>query len=335
MRFSLRWVTRNWQLKLAAFTLAILLWVVVSAEQITTQWISGVPVQVDLRDPDYVLTGRPVPREVEVRFAGPGRELWELALDRPVVVLPIGEVEGGEQVFVLDPRMVRVPNGPDAVRALDVRPSSVRIPVERLAAREVPVRLRLAPGFRDRYVLLDTPTVQPGYIRVTGPASRVSRIDALYTEPLVLDGADTAFSRVLRIDSVPRVRLSTGAVRVTGRVDRRVERILPRVPVAPVPGAEATPAQVEVRLQGPARLVRALDPAALRVAPVADSLPPAIPPEGVLVPLSVSGLPPGIGARVTPSRVRVARPGAFVPEAIPEAAVQVPDTLPGVQERVP
>lgn len=327
MRLSFRSFTDNWQLKLAAFSLAILLWVVVSAEQITTQWIP-VPVRVMARDPDFVVTGGPVPREVDVRFAGPGRELWELAIDRPVLVLPLDDMEGEREAFDLDPRMVRIPNGISSVTPLDVRPGRVRVVSQPLVTREVPVQVRIARRSQERYVLLEPPEVRPATVRVSGRADRVARLEAVPTEPIDLAGADTAFQQVvpLALDSLPGVRPSPQAVRVSGRVDRLVERILPSVAVAPVPGATVTPERVDVRVQGPARLVRAIDPDALRVEVVAGSLPAALPPAGASVPVRVTGLPPGLETRTVPVMVRVAPPAGEAP-APPDTAAPPPEEI--------
>lgn len=342
MKFSLGTLTGNWQLKLAALALAILLWVVVSAEQITSQWL---PVRVELadRDPTYLVTGGPYPAQVEVRFAGPGRELWELALERPVVVLPLRDIRDESQVFVLDPRMVRVPSGL-SVAAQDVRPSSVRVQFQRVLSRDVPVSLRISRRSLERYVLLDTPTVTPARVRVTGPADRVASLTSVPTLPLSLSGADGAFAQRVRLslDSLPGMRLSTTAVQVRGRADRVVERLFTRVAVAGTAGAVITPAAVEVRAQGPAGRVRALDPAALRVMVRADSLPETLPSTGVSLPVEVSGLPAGIEARAVPARVLVSRPGDVLPPAAaplpaaappPAAAPLLPDSTPPPVDR--
>lgn len=327
MRLSLRTVARNWQLKLAALALAILLWVVVSAEQVTTQWIP-VPVRVSSDAPGRVVTGGPVPEQVEVRFAGPGRELWELALERPVLVLPVDRVEADEQVFELEPRMVSIPNGLSAVSARDVRPGSVRVMTQRLVTREVPVRLRLARRSRDRYVVLDTPRVTPATVRVTGPADRVARLDAVVTEPLEIGAADSVFRLAVPLDgdSLGGVRASVRSVEVSARVDRVVERIFPDVPVARLVGAGVAPERVDVRVQGPSRRVRALDAASLRVTVGVDSLPDVLPPGGAPAPLRVGGVPAGLSARAVPSLVRVspaAAPAAPVGPA-PDSAVAQP-----------
>ena len=318
MRLSLRTVARNWQLKLAALALAILLWVVVSAEQVTTQWIP-VPVRVTSDAPGRVVTGGPVPAEVEVRFAGPGRELWELALERPVLVLPVDRVEADEQVFVLEPRMVSIPNGLSAVSARDVRPGSVRVLTQRVVTREVPVRLRLARRSRDRYVVLDTPRVSPATVRVTGPADRVARLDAVVTEPLEIGAADSVFRLAVPLDgdSLGGVRASARSVEVAARVDRVVERIFPDVPVARLVGARVAPERVDVRVQGPSRRVRALDAASLRVTVGVDSLPAVLPVDGAPAPLRVGGVPAGLSARAVPALVRISPAAAPAAPAFP------------------
>ncbi len=125
MRWSAGMLVRNWQLKLAALALALMLWVVVSAEQTSSQWIP-VPVEVVAGNPDHVGEPRSTPAEVSVRFTGPGREMWELVMRRPRLLLSVREVYTGERVYVVRPDMVRMPGGP-GLEARDVRPSRVRV----------------------------------------------------------------------------------------------------------------------------------------------------------------------------------------------------------------
>ena len=127
--FSLRRALRNWQLKLAALALAVLLWVLVRAEQPTEQWIQ-VRVETQLLDPAYTLTAPPAPRVVQVRFAGKWREIGALALEKLVLVLHVRNV-GRQRTFVLEPAMVRLPDGARGrVSALDVRPGLVKLALQ-------------------------------------------------------------------------------------------------------------------------------------------------------------------------------------------------------------
>ncbi len=132
-------VAGNWRLKLASLALAVLLWALVRAEQRTEQWVT-VRVEPHVLDPSFILTGRSDPRTVQVRFAGRWRELGELAIERPTLVLYVRNV-GRQRVFTVEPSMVRLPDDVrGSVVALDVRPDVVRLPLERITERPAPAR---------------------------------------------------------------------------------------------------------------------------------------------------------------------------------------------------
>lgn len=139
LRLLTRRVANNWRLKLASLALALLLWALVRAEQRTEQWVT-VRVEPHILDPGFTLAGRPEPRLVQVRFSGRWRELGELAIDRPVLVLHVRNI-GRQRSFALEPSMVRVPDEVSgSVTALDVRPGTVRLPLERAAPHPIPAR---------------------------------------------------------------------------------------------------------------------------------------------------------------------------------------------------
>jgi hypothetical protein len=306
VRLKLRRLTARWKLKLTALALAILLWVVVSAEQITTQWI---PVRVDavVRDPDFVLAGGPDPATVRVRFRGPGRELWELALERPVLVLPLREV-GNARSFAVDPAMVSIPEGVRSVQATDVRPAVVRIELQRLATRTVPVRPRIGARSLQRYIVADSPAVLPAAVRLTGPEEALSRLDAVSTRTFeIVPDDDSTFSQRVNLDTtgLHGISLSGQEVRVRGRVERRVDRVFAVVPVTTPEGVAAEAGQVQVRVAGAEHRVNAIVPPSLHAVVRRDSLPARLPPEGMLAPLVVEGLPDGVKARTDPERIRV------------------------------
>jgi YbbR domain-containing protein len=323
---SLRGFTHNWRLKLAALGLAVLIWAVVSSEQVTTQWI---PVRIDpvVRDPEYVLGGAAEPAEVRVQFVGPGRELWELALDRPRLVLPLSNV-GERRAFPVDPSMLRIPTGL-SVRVQDIRPAVVRVDLQRLTSRTVPVRPRLAPASLARFVVEGEMEILPSELRVTGPADRLAALDGVATRAfdIVPDEGDSTFTRQVELDTagLGGLTLSRGRVQVSGAIDLRGARPAGEVQVYVPDGLVAAPARVRVTLHGARRRVNAVDAAALRAVVARDSLPAAVPAQGVEAGLVLDGVPPGVTATTTPARVRVSAEPAQ-PVAPPPAAA---DSQPG------
>ena len=65
--------------------------------------------------------------------AGPGRELWEVALRPPTLVLPVRDV-GAARNFAVEASMVEMPERSRVV-ATDVRPAVVRLDLQPAAAR--------------------------------------------------------------------------------------------------------------------------------------------------------------------------------------------------------
>lgn len=302
----LRSLGSNWKLKLAAFALALLLWVFVSADKVTSAWIST-PVELQLRDPDWELAGDSLPGEVQVRFSGPGRELWELALEKPRLVLRISSVQSPTRLYGLDPGMVTIPGGLGGVRALDVRPGSLRLRFERVASKEVPVRIAISRGPRVAYVLRDSLGIEPATVTISGPTQAVARVQSITTRPLDLSGLDSAFVLRARLDlsSVPGLRATPDEVEVNGSIERVVERTVGRVPLEVPAGTRAEPATVELRLSGTRRALQTVDSTAVGAVLLIDSLPEPLPPGGVVVQLRPIGVPKEVRATLVPASVQI------------------------------
>jgi hypothetical protein len=321
-----RFFTQNWQLKLSAFALALLLWVVVKADQPSADWRAA-RVEVVVLDPEWRLVEASVPRTVDVLLVGPGRDFWELAISPPRLRVEIRAVTDTVQVIPLDPRMSRLPGGLTLV-AQDVRPSTLRLNFERLASATVPVEVRVSSPLADGVELVEALSWDPAEVRVFGPQARVRAIAAIRTRPVDLSREDATFVRTVPLDTsgLGGLDLSHREVVLSGRVEQRVARTLTGVPVATRPGTAAIPAQVDVRVEGPESLVMQIDPGAVRAVVIPDSLPGQIPMGGVVVPLIVDRLPPGVRGAPNPSSVRVVpglEPTSSGPE--PEAIVPGPE----------
>jgi hypothetical protein len=320
-----RRLTENWKLKTLAFALAVLLWVVVSADQVTTTWI-GVPLEVQVTDPGYEIVTRDLPREVQVRFAGPGRDLLDLAIRRPPLRLTIREVDDRE-VWALDPRMVQIP-GQVAVNPMDVRPGNVRLQFTRVDTRTVPVRVRLDDRLGAEWMIVDSLAAEPSGVRISGPAGSLAGISEVWTVPMEISPRDTLVDEVVPIDTVGLLglTLSHSAVRVTGRLDRVVERTVTGVPVDVGPGIFIVPRQIDVSLRGPASVVGTVSPPFARVVVAVGEIPERVPPEGIELPLRLDRLRAGVQATLSPSTVRL-YPDAIAADTLSLRQFPPADTL--------
>lgn len=298
-------VTENWKLKVLAFALAVLLWVVVSSEQVTSNWI-GVPLEVQVTDPNYRIASTDLPNEVEVRFTGPARDLLDLALRRPPLRLSIAEVQAQVETRVLDPRMVQLP-GQVAVSAQEVRPAAVRLEFVRLEARTVPVRVRLANRAGSEWAIIDSVTVDPQTVRVRGPSDRVSQVTEVPTDTVELMPGDSVFDRLvpLNAQALQGLEVSAREVRVQARLDRVVQRTIEGVQVDVGSGILIRPEEVDVVLRGPRSAVENVSPDFFRVVVSIGEIPDRLPADGLPVPLRIDGLRPDVLASVNPASVRL------------------------------
>jgi hypothetical protein len=317
-----RRITENWKLKSLALAIAVLLWIVWSADTVTNDWIP-IPLEVQVTDSRF-RAASPTPGDVEVRFSGAGRDLLDIAVRRPPLRLTVTEVSQATAEYPLDPRMVVIP-AQLSVNALDVRPRSVRLDFTRVDSRVMRVRPRIVDSLGPEWALVDSISVEPAEVRISGPLALLDTVTAMFTVPVTLSPTDTIFQRTVALDTtgLTGVTFDTTRVTISGRVDRVVEATVSNVPVDVGEGIRIQPARVEVRLRGPQRAVRAVSPGFFRVVVSIDQIPAEIPEEGVLVPLRVDRIRPDVQATVDPPRVRLL-PTIVPTDTIPPEAAEVP-----------
>lgn len=187
---------RNSTPMLAALALAVVLWVVVQMEQPERRAFDGVPVRVQLNDPQWAVAGTPTPSSATVRLAGTARQLLRLAGNQPSIMVPVDAVGSADTSLVIDRNWVRL-QGIEGVVVEAVEPAAVAIAFEPMVAVEVPVAPTLVGVPRDELTLVAPPTASPASIRVIGPASRVAELRTIRLDPV--DLSRITQSQVVRV----------------------------------------------------------------------------------------------------------------------------------------
>lgn len=204
---------RNWPLKLAALTLSLLVWVLVSAEETRSQLVD-VRVVVDL-PAGFALAGA-LP-EVRALVSGPGRDLVKLN-DTPLAIhATMASTTGPRWHHVIIPADVRVPPQLQ-LTVTDVQPRELLVDVDRRATRLVPVALRGAAAPRRGWTV-DSLELAPAAVEVSGARVLLGELDSIATEPLDLHDVDAAFERAVPLDTAghPLLRFTPSRVVVKGR----------------------------------------------------------------------------------------------------------------------
>ena len=246
------WPFRSFGLKALSLGLGLLLWMVVSGEEIVER---GLRVALELQQfpPGLELQGE-TPSTVDVRVRGASGTLSRLSAGDMVASLDLRGAQVGQRLFHLTPERVQAPFG---VEVVQVNPATVALTFEKSSTRKVPivpaVEGKPAPGFVTGKV-----TVEPETAEVVGPESSVARVTEAITEPILLTGAREVVKGTVTVgllDPVLRMKGSRSAIVTVQVLPAPFEHTLHGVPVhlrnlAPKLTGEAAPSVVTVSLRG-------------------------------------------------------------------------------------
>jgi YbbR domain-containing protein len=241
-------------LKLISLFLGFSLWYAVAREQ-EAEFSLSIPIE--LRDlPEGLEVIEESVQQVEVRLRGPAETLRRLTPQDVNIGVELEDAEPGERLAYLTSAEVAAPFG---ARVMRVTPASVRVVLDRTMKRTVEVIPRVvgspAEGFELYHIDLSPKTID-----VVGPSSRVSRLEQVTTEPVSADGLRDSYSRLVRVELEPLVRVEQ-ELSVSLALDVREEqgrRELSGVPVRGLPEdrpARLTPDAVKIQVEGPKSLV--------------------------------------------------------------------------------
>lgn len=197
-------------LKVAAVFFALVLWLAVSAEEPTEEWVD---VRVALVHDSSVSLVDSLP-PVQALVVGRGRDLLKLYTTLPVLRRVIDADTATRITLSLRPGDVDLPSNVDA-RVRDVRPAAMSLRVRITESRRVPIRsaIELAPDSGLRVV--GPPNVEPDSVDVRGPREAVRKLGAVYTERRQIDVHDTITDVLVPVDTAGlRMRVSPPQVRI-------------------------------------------------------------------------------------------------------------------------
>ncbi len=256
----LRRLFRNFGFKALSITIAIVLWMIVSGEQVVERGLR-VPLEFQNLPDQLEVVGDP-PGLVDVRVRGSSGALSRLSTGDLVAVLDLRAARPGRRLFHLTSDQVRSPFG---VEVVQVNPSNVPISFELSGAKMVPVMPALegepAPGF-----VISQIHAQPATVEVVGPVSALKDLTEAITEPVSVAGVDRNLRERVTIgvpDPGVRLRTPQNAEVTVVITATPIERLIADVPVhfrqvPPQLLAQAVPAAIAVRLRGPRDVVERL-----------------------------------------------------------------------------
>lgn len=246
------WPFRHFGLKVLSFATAVLLWMVVSGDEIVERGLR-VPVELQQLPAGLELAGD-IPTTLDVRVRGGSTTLSRVSPADVVAVLDLRSARPGRRLFPMTQDQMKVPFGVDVVQ---ITPSAIALIFEASATRQVPVAPAVdghpAPGY-----VVDAMSAAPSVVDVVGPESAVKHVTEAVTEPVSIGGASAPVRELVRLGLVdPMLRLKNArAATVTVQIaPAPLERTFRDRPVhlrqvAPNLTAKAAPSAVNITLRG-------------------------------------------------------------------------------------
>ncbi|TKJ43893.1 hypothetical protein CEE36_01895 [candidate division TA06 bacterium B3_TA06] len=251
-----RWIVKDWWLKLIALVAAVVLWLFARLEREYTRELK-LGLDMSLLPTEYVVVEQNVD-SVSVEIRGKGRYLVRLGRFNPKIVLPLVSMREGRERLRIGPENVNLPEQIQ-VRSLD--PYQIELVIERRAKRKVAVIVRSdgipAEGFAISDIDYDKT------VDLYGTKEVVSTFSHLFSEPLNVEGVSESFSTLLAIQVPDTAGLVTepSSVLVKVKVEPETTVVLTNVPVSlkgvPLQGqAYLLNKEAKLTLRGPVSLLR-------------------------------------------------------------------------------
>jgi YbbR domain-containing protein len=229
------YVLENTGLKVLALLITGVLWLSVASRPVSQVALNAVPIEFyNLSVSPNLIVSKYETLSVRVYLEGPRDVLDSLRAGQFSVTADMSGVEPGVRVIPLSIDPGRLPA---SVKVKEIEPRSIRVTVERVIEKEVPIIPRFEGEPRSGYEVTDWQII-PATVKIGGAESQVRDITEASTESVTLADRTESFSGPVAIDiGSPSLTISddggrNGKVQLTVNIGEvRKERIIDNVPV--------------------------------------------------------------------------------------------------------
>jgi len=208
---------RNLGTKLLALAIALLVWFVLSGQrrERISERSYRIPLSV-VNIPPRTIIASPIPAAADVRVRGPFTALRQLEPEKLEAVIDLLGAVPGEKAYPLAPEDINVP---PEVEVITISPDEVRIALDTIAERYLPIVPKLTGEAAPGQQVVDW-LVEPRVAHVLGPSVRLSKMTSVTTDPISIAGRGATFSTPATVlAEAPGVRVREAqVVTVTVRI---------------------------------------------------------------------------------------------------------------------
>jgi YbbR domain-containing protein len=215
------YVFDNLGLKIFSLLFAVALWLIVAHDPIAEVAIT-VPIEFHHVPENLDINSENIPT-AQVRVRGAARLVHGLRPEEVHVEVDLAGAKPGERTFDLTAQQVHQPTD---LQVVQVVPSQFRISLDSILTRTVEVRPRVTGNFASGLHIARI-EVSPSAVTISGPRSRVEKVQSATTDPIDASGVVTnqAFSA--------NVYVSDPLIQIVHPVPVHVTVIMDKVSAAP------------------------------------------------------------------------------------------------------
>lgn len=308
----------NIGLKFLSMVLAVTVFLLVNTDK-DREITARVGVSYALPEDRVLVSGRI--DEVRVTIKGSWsrlRKFDERQVDR--INLDLRRASSGELAITND--MIHLPAG---ITVTSIIPRAIHLAFDRRVEKVVEIMPTVTGHPLHGFIVAEVKPM-PATVKLRGAEGVLAALTATRTREITLEGRSDSFIAETEVMSPDGVEVAGNtAVSVQVRVDEElVTRKLPGVSVVlrsdtgDVARWKATPAQVDITLTG---ALLSVEKARSQLAPVAKLAPDNKPRE---VEVTIDGLPPGVGVKISPERVKLSAVKPSPPAPISAPPIRTP-----------
>ncbi len=201
-----RWpsaLTANLVPKGIAFALVLVLWGFIAGQQRTEMWLT-VPLEYRNIPTNMEIAGELV-NKVEVGIRGPRGVISGVSQDQVRAHIDLSQGLRGLNYVRITTDNIRIPVGTEVTK---INPSSIRIRLEDVKTRSVQVKAQFI-GKLPQPLRLETVWVEPHFVVLQGPESRLTKVREVLTEPIDLSSITENTKISVGVDvNFPQIRLA-------------------------------------------------------------------------------------------------------------------------------
>ena len=246
------YVMENTGLKVLALMITAVIWLSVASRPVREVTLLDIPITFP-KAPTLTITKYGA-QSARVTLRGPSDVVDLIRASDLSLIGEVGAVEPGVRVIQLKLDRGNLPN---SVEELRIEPLSVRVTVERVLEKEVPVKPRFDGEPPSGYEIVRW-EVKPETITIAGGASLLKDVNEVSTETVTLTNLTAPISEQVAIDlGSPNITISGDRRNVTLTIEIRevrIERVIDDIPVVLVDApanARSVPRSVRLTVAGP------------------------------------------------------------------------------------